>query len=115
MLIDNIYAAVKAIQGATASELSHVAIDFSSGDPQTIIPAPGEGKRIRVALLDLTALSNVEVSIKSGTTTIRIFQFAAMAWAPVIPVNLGENDALILDAVDTTRITGGVSYYVEAI
>jgi cytolysin (calcineurin-like family phosphatase) len=93
--------------------LTHVAIDFSSSAAQTIIAAPGAGNRIRIVELDLTALTNVEVAVKSASTTIRTFQFATLAWAPPMPLNLGTNEALALDSVTADRITGGVSYYVE--
>lgn len=93
--------------------LSSVAIDFSSGDAQTIIAAQGAGKRIRIASLVLTSLVNVEVAVKSGSTTIMTLQFSAVELSPRIPINLGTNEALVLDAVSADRITGGVSYYVE--
>lgn len=93
--------------------LSHVAIDFSSGSAQTIVPAPGAGKRIRITSIVLTSLVNVEVAVKSGSTTIMTLQFSAIELSPNIPINLGTNEALVLDAVSADRITGGVSYYVE--
>ena len=93
--------------------LSHAAIDFSSGAAQTIIAAPGAGKRIRIASLVLTSLTNVEVAVKSGATTIMSLQFSAVELSPRIPLNLGVDEALVLDAVSADRITGGVSYYVE--
>lgn len=93
--------------------LSHVAIDFSSGSAQTIVPAPGAGKRIRITSIVLTSLANVEVAVKSGSTTIMTLQFSAIELSPNIPINLGTNEALVLDAVSADRITGGVSYYVE--
>lgn len=93
--------------------LSHVAIDFSSGPAQTIVPAPGAGKRIRITSIVLTSLANVEVAVKSGSTTIMTLQFSAIELSPNIPINLGTNEALVLDAVSADRITGGVSYYVE--
>jgi len=96
-------------------ELTSVNIDFSSGDAQTIVAAPGAGKRIRIVSLDLTAASAVEVAIKSGTTTIRTIQATQYSWNPAIPVNLGTNAALVLDATTATRISGGVSYYVETV
>lgn len=40
-------------------------------------------------------------------------QFSAIELSPNIPINLGTNEALVLDAVSADRITGGVSYYVE--
>lgn len=93
--------------------LSHAAIDFSNGAAQTIIAAQGAGKRIRIASLVLTSLVNVEVAVKSGSTTIMTLQFSAIELSPNIPINLGTNEALVLDAVSADRITGGVSYYVE--
>ena len=93
--------------------LSHAAIDFSSAAAQTIIAAPGAGKRIRLTTLVLTSLVNVEVAIKSGSTTIMTLQFSAVELSPRIPLNLGTDAALVLDAVSAARITGGVSYYVE--
>jgi len=93
--------------------LSHVAIDFSSGSAQTIVPAPGAGKRIRITSIVLTSLANVEVAVKSGSTTIMTLQFSAVELSPRIPLNLGTDEALVLDAVSADRITGGVSYYVE--
>lgn len=95
--------------------LTHVAIDFSSGTAQTIIAAPGEGKRIRIVSLDLTAATSVEVAVKSGTDIIRTFQFTSHSWEPMIPQNLGANKALVLDATTADRITGGVGYFVETI
>jgi hypothetical protein len=95
--------------------LLHEALDFSSTSDQTIIAAPGTGYRIRLACLDLTALSNVEVAVKSGTTTIRTYQAQVVEkqWYPAL--NLGEAEALVLTATTATRITGGVSYYIEAV
>ncbi len=97
----------------TAVGLTHVNIDFSSSAAQTIIAAPGSGKRIRVTALTLTALVNVELAVKSGSTTIMTLQFIALDLARPIPINLGTNEALVLDSVTADRITGGVSYYVE--
>lgn len=103
----------KVISSIDPPSLSYVAIDSSSGTAQTIIAAPGDGKRIRIASLVLTSLVNVEVAVKSGSTTIMTLQFSAIELSPNIPINLGTNEALVLDAVSADRITGGVSYYVE--
>lgn len=103
----------KVISSIDPPSLSYVAIDFSSGAAQTIIAAQGAGKRIRIASLVLTSLVNVEVAVKSGSTTIMTLQFSAVELSPNIPINLGTNEALVLDAVSADRITGGVSYYVE--
>ena len=103
----------KVISSIDPPSLSHVAIDFSSGSAQTIVPAPGAGKRIRITSIVLTSLANVEVAVKSGSTTIMTLQFSAIELSPNIPINLGTNEALVLDAVSADRITGGVSYYVE--
>jgi hypothetical protein len=107
--------AEQAILGALNRVLTHVNIDFSSGSAQTIVAAPAAGYRIRVVSIEISALVNVEIAVKSGATTIRTFQGAAVVWAPPTPANLGEAEALVLDAVTADRITGGVSYYVEAI
>ncbi|MDD5512130.1 MAG: hypothetical protein PHI12_15195 [Dehalococcoidales bacterium] len=107
--------AEQAIQDALNRVLVHVNIDFSDAAAQTIVAGPAAGYRIRVVSLELSALVNVEIAVKSGATTIRTFQGAVMIWAPPTPANLGEAEALVLDAVTDDRITGGVSYYVEAI
>jgi len=99
----------------TPNTLTHANITFSDSSAQTIVAAPGAGYKIRIVILDLTALNNVEVALKSASTTIRTFQFSAMSWAPPTPINLAENEALVLDATDATRITGGVSYYLESV
>jgi hypothetical protein len=96
--------------------LTHVNVDFSSSDEeQEIIEAPAAGLRIRIAALELTALENVEVAIKSGSTTLGTYQGAAIAPNLQVPINLVEAEAFNIQATTDVRITGRVGYYLEAV
>lgn len=96
-------------------ELDHIGIDFTSTSGQSIIAAPGVGYRIRLVSLDITAESSIELAVRSGATTIRTFLLTAMVLASPIPMNLGENEALVLQTTAAVRTTGGVSYYTESV
>lgn len=97
----------------------HANIDFSSSSAQTIIAAPGAGYRIRLTQLILVSGSNpavnVEVAMKYGSTTVRTLAGASIVLDFPEHDNLGENEALVLQATTADRIVGGVSYYVEAV
>ncbi len=97
----------------------HAAIDFSSASDQTIIAAPGDGNRIRLTRLSLTSGSdpqvNVEVVLKTGSTTIETVKGAAMVFDYPEHRNLGINEAFVVQATTADRVIGGVDYYVEAV
>ncbi len=97
----------------------HAAIDFSSASDQTIIAAPGSGNRIRLTRLSLTSGSdpqvNVEVALKTGSTTIETVKGAAMVFDYPEHRNLGINEAFVVQATTADRVIGGVDYYVEAV
>jgi len=95
--------------------LTHVNVDFSSDEEQEIVAAPAAGLRIRIAALELTALENVEVAIKSGSTTLGTYQGAAIAPNLQVPINLAESEAFNILATSDVRITGRVGYYLEAV
>ncbi|MFA5409202.1 MAG: hypothetical protein WC343_10580 [Bacilli bacterium] len=96
-----------------------VAIDFSSASDQTIIDAPGAGKRIRLTRLSLSSGSNpqvnVEIALKSGTTPIETVRGDAMVFDYPEHRNLGTNEAFVVQATTADRVIGGVDYYVEAV
>jgi len=97
----------------------HANIDFSSATAQTIIAAPGSGKRIWLTRLSLSSGGaqpvNVEIVIKSGATTIETVKGSAMVFDYPEHRNLGENEAFVLQATTADRVIGGVDYYVEAV
>ena len=97
----------------------HVAIDFSSVSAQPIIAAPGEGKRIRLTRLSLSSGGdqqvNVEVALKTGSTTIETVKGAAMVFDYSEHRNLGTNEAFVVQCTTADRVIGGVDYYVEAV
>lgn len=97
----------------------HANIDFSSASDKTIIAAPGAGKRIRLTRLSLVSGSdpqvNVEVALKTGSTTIETVKGAAMVFDYPEHRNLGTNEAFVVQATTADRIIGGVDYYVEAV
>lgn len=97
----------------------HANIDFSLASAQTIIAAPGAGKRIRLTRLSLVSGSNpqvnVEIALKSGTTTIETVKGAAMVFDYPEHRNLGINEAFVVQATTADRIIGGVDYYLEAV
>ena len=97
----------------------HAAIDFSSASDKTIIAAPGSGNRIRLTRLSLSSGSNpqvnVEIALKSGTTTIETVRGDAMVFDYPEHRNLGINEAFVVQATTSDRVIGGVDYYVEAV
>jgi len=95
--------------------LTHVNVDFSSTEGQEIIAAPAAGQRIRIAALELIALENVEVVIKSGSTTLGTYRGVGIAPNLQVPINLAEAEAFNIQATTDERITGRVSYYLEAV
>ena len=97
----------------------HAAIDFSSASDKTIIAAPGVGKRIRLTRLSLSSGSNpqvnVEIALKSGTTTIETVRGDAMVFDYPEHRNLGTDEAFVVQCTTADRVIGGVDYYVEAV
>lgn len=97
----------------------HANINFSTASDQTIIAAPGSGKRIRLTRLSLSSGSdpqvNVEVALKTGSTTIETVKGAAMVFDYPEHRNLGTNEAFVVQATTADRVIGGVDYYVEAV
>ena len=97
----------------------HANIDFSSASAQTIIAAPGAGNRIRLTRLSLVSGSNpqvnVEIALKSGTTTIETVRGDAMVFDYPEHRNLGINEAFVVQATTADRVIGGVDYYIEAV
>lgn len=100
-------------------EQLHAKIDFSSASAQTIIAAPGTGNRIRLTRLSLssggTPQVNVEVALKSGSTTIETVKGSAMVFDYPEHRNLGTNEAFVVQCTTADRVIGGVDYYVEAV
>lgn len=97
----------------------HENIEFSDASAQTIIDAPGEGKRIRLTRLSLSSGSdpqvNVEVALKTGSTTIETVKGAAMVFDYPEHRNLGTNEAFVVQCTTADRVIGGVDYYIEAV
>ena len=97
----------------------HENIDFSSDSAKTIIDAPGEGNRIRLTRLSLSSGSNpqvnVEVALKTGSTTIETVKGSAMVFDYPEHRNLGINEAFVVQATTADRVIGGVDYYIEAV
>ena len=97
----------------------HKNIEFSNASAQTIIDAPGEGKRIRLTRLSLSSGSdpqvNVEVALKTGSTTIETVKGAAMVFDYPEHRNLGTNEAFVVECTTADRVIGGVDYYIEAV
>ena len=91
-----------------------VNIDFSSSSEQTIIAAPSAGYRIWIYAIELSALVNVEVAVKDGSTTIRTYRGLSIS-GPAAPISLTAATALKMQATTADRITGGVSYAVVAV
>ena len=58
---------------------------------------------------------NVEIELKSGTTTIETVKGAAMVFDYPEHRNLGTNEAFVVQATTADRIIGGVDYYIEAV
>ncbi len=102
-----------AIDGPTAP--TPVAISFASGDAQTIIAAPAVGYRIRITSLFLSAGTDVNVAMKSATTTIGTIYGMAFAKDWIQPLKLGTAEAFVLDATSADQIYGQVCYYTEAV
>lgn len=97
----------------------HTNIDFPTASAQTIIAAPGVGKRIRLTRLSLSSGGdpqvNVEVALKTGSTTIETVKGAAMVFDYPEHRNLGTNEAFVVQCTTADRVIGGVDYYVEAV
>ena len=97
----------------------HANINFSTASDHTIIAAPGAGKRIRLTRLSLVSGSdpqvNVEVALKTGSTTIETVKGAAMVFDYPEHRNLGINEAFVVQATTADRVIGGVDYYIEAV
>lgn len=97
----------------------HANINFSTASDQTIIAAPGSGNRIRLTRLSLSSGSdpqvNVEVALKTGSTTIETVKGAAMVFDYPEHRNLGPNEAFVVQCTTADRVIGGVDYYVEAV
>lgn len=97
----------------------HANINFSDASAQTIIGAPGAGYRIRLTRLSLSSGSdpqvNVEIELKSGTTTIETVKGAAMVFDYPEHRNLGINEAFVVQCTTADRVIGGVDYYLEEV
>ena len=97
----------------------HANINFSDASAQTIIAAPGSGNRIRLTRLSLSSGSNpqvnVEIALKSGTTTIETVRGDAMVFDYPEHRNLGTNEAFVVQCTTADRVIGGVDYYIEAV
>ena len=103
----------------TQKDQLHENIEFSDASAQTIIAAPGAGNRIRLTRLSLSSGSNpqvnVEIALKSGSTTIETVKGAAMVFDYPEHRNLGINEAFVVQATTADRVIGGVDYYIEAV
>jgi hypothetical protein len=58
---------------------------------------------------------NVEVALKTGSTTIETVKGAAMVFDYPEHRNLGTNEAFVVQCTTADRVIGGVDYYVEAV
>lgn len=109
---------------ATTAEMAqkvqtHVNIVFATTTAQTIIAAPGSGKRIWLTRLSLTSDSNpqvnVKITLKSGTTAIETIRGATMVFDYPEHRNLGDNEAFVIQCATADPVIGGLDYYVEVI
>jgi hypothetical protein len=57
---------------------------------------------------------NVEVALKTGSTTIETVKGSAMVFDYPEHRNLGTNEAFVVQCTSADRVIGGVDYYVEA-
>ena len=109
---------IPVVAEVTPKVLLYAPIEFSSASAQTIIVAPGTGKRIRLTRLNLMSGSNpqvnVEIALKSGATPIETVRGAAMVFDYPEHRNLGTNEAFVVQCTTADRVIGGVDYYVEA-
>ena len=97
----------------------HENIEFSNASAQTIIDAPGEGKRIRLTRLSLSSGStpqvNVEIEMRSGASPIETVKGSVMTFDYPAHRNLGTNEAFVVQCTTADRVIGGVDYYIEAV
>ncbi len=98
---------------------THVNISFATTTAQTIIAAPGSGKRIWLTRLSLMSDSdpqvNVKITLKSGTTAIETIRGATMVFDYPEHRNLGDNEAFVIQCATADPVIGGLDYYVEVI
>ncbi len=93
-----------------------VNISFASGDPQEIIPAPGDGYRLRITSLWLICIgANAIILMKSGASTIGTIYGQAFDKNWIQPLKLNESEAFVLESNVANQIYGQVCYYGEAI
>jgi hypothetical protein len=95
-------------------DVTNLAIDINDAAEHTLVSAPGAGYRIRIFSLELSSLENFELDVISGSTIIRTYLGASIS-EPQYPINLGENEALKIQAAEAVRIAGGLSYAVEVV
>ena len=89
-------------------------VDFSSASEQTLVAAPAAGYRIWLYAIELSALVNIEIAVKDGSTTKRTYRGLAIS-GPATPIPLTEATALKVQATTADRITGGISYVVVTV
>ena len=94
---------------------TNVSISFADNAAQTIIAAPGSGKRLRITSLFLSSSVNVTIAMKSGVNLIGTIYGQSFDHTWVIPMALGTVEAFILDATSADQIYGQVCYYEESI
>jgi len=58
---------------------------------------------------------NVEIALKTGSTTIETVKGAAMVFDYPEHRNLGTNEAFVVQCTTADRVIGGVDYYIEAV
>lgn len=90
-------------------------ISFASGDPQTIIAAPGLGYRIRITSIFWSSSFNMNIVMKDGLSTIGTMFGQTFSKDYITPLALSNNSAFIFDAVSADQVYGQVCYYVEAV
>lgn len=97
------------------ADTQNINIDTDLGNVinQTIIPAPEAGNRLVITAIEFSALAFVEVAAYPGSDIIRIWR--GLVIVPKCPLVLGEVDAFKFIAMSNDRITGVISYFVEAV
>lgn len=106
---------------------TQVDINISTSGANSIIAAPGAGKRI--VLCDFTYMNTSATAttslLQSGTTTFRRYKFAAASDSAIAGVDrtmergrewrLGTNEAFVIDLSGANAHIGGCSYFVEEV
>lgn len=89
----------------------------TSADGDTLVAAPGAGKRVRVVGCDLTANAAVTTTLKSNTTTIwKTYATTNAGGGAVLPLDVnrdmdcGDNEALKIGLSSAAAVAGSLTY-----